>query len=164
MWDDAVGCVDAVRWWGVALTIVAVAWGGNQFTPLLTMYQQVAGFDDFTVRLLLFAYVVGLIPSLLGSSWVARRTGLRLPMLLALGLSAVGSALIAIGADSVPLMFAGRTLIGIALGTGMVLGGTCGITTAFSALLCLISLGPGFFVQRIVGRIQRAERIGSCVR
>lgn len=27
------------RWWGVAAAMFAIAWGGNEFTPLLVMYK-----------------------------------------------------------------------------------------------------------------------------
>lgn len=111
-------------WLAVTLAIAAVAWGGNQFTPLLLMYQRVAGFDEFTVRLLLFAYVIGLVPSLMGAPWLGRKWGRRNALLAAVAVSAAGSILMAIDAASVPLVFIGRTLIGLALGIGMVLGRT----------------------------------------
>lgn len=45
-----------------------IAWGGNEFTPLLVMYRQ-AGQSAASVDTLLFAYVLGIIPPF---SWVDR--------------------------------------------------------------------------------------------
>nr|EJI98993.1 transporter domain protein [Rhodococcus sp. JVH1] len=56
-----------------------VAWGGNQFTPLLTMYRAERGYSELAVNTLLFAYVIGLIPSLLLAHRLAERWGPRLP-------------------------------------------------------------------------------------
>ncbi|WP_188806867.1 MFS transporter [Citricoccus zhacaiensis] len=100
-----------------------VAWGGNQFTPLLSMYRAENGFSDVTVNTLLFAYVVGLVPSLLLASAAAKRFGLKPMLVAALPMSALGSALLILGSTAPAVMFLGRTLIGLALGIGMVVGG-----------------------------------------
>ena len=52
-------------WLPVALTMFAVAWGGNEFTPLLVMYREVGDFSAVTVDALLAAYVLGIVPALL---------------------------------------------------------------------------------------------------
>lgn len=102
----------------------AVAWGGNQFTPLLGMYRARAGYDDVTVTVLLFAYVIGLVPSLLGASSISQRVGRRTTLLVALALSIGGSVLVAAAPASPWCIGSGRLLTGLALGTGMVLGAT----------------------------------------
>lgn len=112
------------RWRAVAATMFAVAWGGNQFTPLLSMYEHRSAFDHVTVTLLLFAYVVGLAPSLLAASALAARFGARRMLLIALVGSAAGSVMIAAGEHTAGVIFAGRLVIGIALGIGMVVGGS----------------------------------------
>ncbi|RZL83935.1 MAG: hypothetical protein EOP32_05390 [Rhodococcus sp. (in: high G+C Gram-positive bacteria)] len=158
---------------------------------------------------LLFAYVVGLIPSLLLAHRLAARWGTRDPLVLAVPLSALGSILVAAGSHNPALMFAGRMSTGVALGIGMVVGGLAldslsttsgraprasamsltsgfavgagtaapwifgalgiayavlppivaaelaGFDSAFSGLLCLLSLGLGFVAQRLVGRTPR---------
>ena len=53
------------HWMAVAAATFAIAWGGNEFTPLLVMYRADAGFSPVTVDLLLFAYVLGIVPALL---------------------------------------------------------------------------------------------------
>ena len=110
-------------WRAVCLAMFAVAWGGNQFTPLLSMYRAESSFSEVTVNVLLFAYVVGLVPSLLASPAVATRFGGKKPLAAAVCLSAMGSLLLMAGPSAPALMFLARTLTGVALGLGMVVGG-----------------------------------------
>ena len=51
-------------WLGVSAAMVAIAWGGNEFTPLLVMYKA-HGLALTAVDLLLFYYVLGIVPALL---------------------------------------------------------------------------------------------------
>ena len=102
----------------------AVAWGGNQFTPLLVMYRLQHGFSAFTVYVFLFAYVIGIVPALLIGGPLSDRVGRRSVMLLAPAIAAAGSILIAVGADLSWLLLAGRFFAGIALGIGMAVGGS----------------------------------------
>ena len=114
----------AHRWALVAAGMFAVAWGGNQFTPLLVMYRLQHGFSAFTVYVFLFAYVIGIVPALLIGGLLSDRVGRRSVMLLAPAIAAVGSILIAVGADLFWLLLAGRVFAGIALGIGMAVGGS----------------------------------------
>ncbi|HEY9293567.1 MAG TPA: MFS transporter [Microlunatus sp.] len=111
-----------LRWTGVALALFAVAWGGNQFTPLLVMYRQHSGFSSQAVTLLLAAYVLGIIPALLLGGPLSDRYGRRPLMYPAPVLAALGSGVLAVGAGSEPVLFAGRVLCGVALGLGMAAG------------------------------------------
>jgi MFS family permease len=106
----------------VPLALAAVAWGGNQFTPLLVMYRHVAGYSSQTVTVLLAAYVIGIVPALLFGGPLSDRYGRRPLMYPAPVIAAAGSAALAAGADSVVLLFAGRMLSGVALGLGMAVG------------------------------------------
>ncbi len=112
------------RWILVAAGMFAVAWGGNEFTPLLVMYRLDHGFSAITVDTLLFAYVLGIIPALLICGPLSDRLGRRLVMLPATAVAAAGSTLIALGADTTALLLSGRVLSGIALGIGMAVGGS----------------------------------------
>ena len=47
-------------WMRVSSALLAVAWGGNEFTPLLVMYRTVEGYEQVAVDMLLAAYVLGL--------------------------------------------------------------------------------------------------------
>lgn len=112
------------RWMLVAAGLFAVAWGGNEFTPLLVMYRLEHGFSAFTVDTFLFAYVIGIIPALLICGPLSDRIGRRPIMLPATAVAAAGSILIAFGADEAGVLFGGRVLSGIALGIGMAVGGS----------------------------------------
>ncbi|OZF52416.1 MFS transporter [Rhodococcus sp. 14-2470-1b] len=112
------------RWILVAAGMFAVAWGGNEFTPLLVMYRLEHGFSAITVDTFLFAYVIGIVPALLVCGPLSDRLGRRPVMLPATAVAAAGSILIAIGADTAAILFFGRVLSGVALGIGMAVGGS----------------------------------------
>lgn len=111
-------------WLQVAATMFAVAWGGNEFTPLLGMYRADHGFSPVTVDLFLFAYVLGIVPALLLGGPLSDRLGRRPILLPAPVLTVAGSVLLALGADSAAMLIAGRILCGVALGLGMAVGGS----------------------------------------
>jgi MFS family permease len=111
-------------WVGAAAAVFAIAWGGNEFTPLLVMYRRDAGLSAVTVDILLFAYVVGIVPALLIGGPLSDRLGRRPLMVPAPALAAAGSLLLSLGVTSVPLLIAGRVLSGVALGLAMAVGGS----------------------------------------
>lgn len=108
-------------WWAVSAAMFAIAWGGNEFTPLLVMYKQ-DGLPVTTVDLLLFEYVLGIVPALLIGGPLSDRYGRRPLMRPAPLVAAAGSLLLAFGSDTVPLLSAGRVLCGVALGLAMAVG------------------------------------------
>nr|WP_234897259.1 MFS transporter [Mycolicibacterium vanbaalenii] len=110
-------------WLTVAAATCAIAWGGNEFTPLLVMYRSHGGFSALTVDLLLFAYVLGIVPALLIGGPLSDRYGRRPLMLPAPVLAALGSMILAVGADSALMLALGRVFSGIALGLAMAVGG-----------------------------------------
>ncbi|MCJ0891485.1 MFS transporter [Rhodococcus sp. ARC_M5] len=112
------------RWLLVASGMFAVAWGGNEFTPLLVMYRLDHGFSAVVVDTFLFAYVLGIIPAMLICGPLSDRLGRRPIMLPAPAIAAAGSILIALGPDNAYMLFGGRVLSGIALGIGMAVGGS----------------------------------------
>ncbi|MFD0363074.1 MFS transporter [Nocardia sp. GCM10030253] len=109
------------RWWGVAAAMFAIAWGGNEFTPLLVMYKN-NGLPVTTVDLLLFEYVLGIVPALLIGGPLSDRYGRRQLLRPAPLIAAAGSLLLAFGSASVPVLSAGRVLCGVALGLAMAVG------------------------------------------
>lgn len=111
-------------WFAVALATFAIAWGGNEFTPLLVMYRLGDGFSALTVDLLLFAYVLGIVPALLIGGPLSDRLGRRPVMLPAPLLAALGSLILAAGAHSAWMLGAGRVFSGLALGLAMAVGGS----------------------------------------
>lgn len=112
------------HWLAVAVATFAIAWGGNEFTPLLVMYRAGDTFSALTVDLLLFAYVLGIVPALLIGGPLSDRFGRRPLMLPAPVLAAVGSSILACGAESALLLGLGRVFSGLALGLAMAVGGS----------------------------------------
>lgn len=109
-------------WMSVCTAIFAVAWGGNEFTPLLVMYRQQDQMTAIVLDVLLAAYVLGIVPALILGGPLSDRVGRR-PLFLPAPLIAIaGSGLLALGAESPVLLFAGRVLSGVALGLVMAVG------------------------------------------
>lgn len=109
-------------WLAVCAALFAVAWGGNEFTPLLVMYRQEPQMTPLTLDVLLGAYVLGIVPALIIGGPLSDRFGRR-PLFIPAPLIAVaGSILLASGPESAPLLFAGRVLSGVALGLVMAVG------------------------------------------
>ncbi len=107
--------------WAIAAAAMFVCgWGGNQFTPLLTMYRQANGYPATVVDALLGAYVLGLAPALLAGGPLSNRYGRRPVVMVGLASSALGSASLAVAA--LPFLAAGRLLSGMAVGLGMAAG------------------------------------------
>ncbi len=111
-------------WALVSAAMFAVAWGGNEFTPLLVMYRLDHGYSPVVVDLFLFAYVLGIVPAMLVGGPLSDRLGRRPLMLPAPFVAAAGSLVLALGADSAALLVAGRILSGVGLGLGMAVGGS----------------------------------------
>lgn len=128
--------VDARTWLRVGALMFAVAWGGNEFTPLLVMYREVSHLSVLTVDALLAAYVVGIVPALLIGGPLSDRYGRRPLLLPAAPLGIVGSLVLALGPASVPALAAGRVLSGLALGLVMAVG------TTWVAELCAAAGSP----------------------
>lgn len=112
------------QWFLVAIAVFAVAWGGNQFTPLMVMYRLNGDLDLVFVDLLLFIYALGIAPALLISGPLSDRIGRKPVMLSAPVFSIVGSALIAAGETTGPLLLVGRALSGVGVGIAMAVGGS----------------------------------------
>lgn len=110
-------------WPAAALAVSACGWGGNQFTPLLVMYRD-AGLSVVTVDALLGAYVLGLVPGLLGAGTLAARHGRKPVMLTGTALSLLASVLLALGRFGVGWLAAGRFVTGVAVAVAMAVGST----------------------------------------
>jgi MFS family permease len=100
-----------------------VAWGGNEFTPLLVLYR-LTGLEPVAADALLGAYVIGIVPALLLGGPLSDRFGRRPLLLPAAPVAAIGSVLLALGATTPWLLGAGRVLSGVALGLVMAVGTT----------------------------------------
>jgi len=102
--------------------LFAVAWGGNEFTPLLVMYRVDQQMSALVVDLLLAAYVLGIVPGLLLGGPLSDRHGRRPLMLWAPVFGMLGSAVLAAGSGEPAILAAGRVCSGIALGLVMAVG------------------------------------------
>lgn len=111
-------------WFLVAVAVFAVAWGGNQFTPLMVMYRLNGELDLVFVDLLLLVYALGIAPALLISGPLSDRIGRKPVMMAAPFFSIVGSVLIAAGESTGLLLLAGRMLSGVGVGIAMAVGGS----------------------------------------
>lgn len=116
--------VNKHSWFPVAGTMVAVAWGGNEFTPLLVMYRETSNFSQVTVNGLLAAYVLGIIPALLVGGPLSDLIGRKPALLPAAPLSLMGSFLLSIAPHEPLIIALGRVLCGMALGLVMAVGST----------------------------------------
>ena len=111
-------------WLAVALSIFTVAWGGNEFTPLLVFYRGEGVFSDLFIDLLLVFYAIGVAVGLLAAGPLSDRYGRRAVMLPAPLLAMIGSGLIAAGEEIPLLIAAGRVFSGLAVGMVMTAGGS----------------------------------------
>ena len=121
---SGVSAGSAKRWLAVAAATFAVAWGGNEFTPLLVMYREQSHFSQVTVNGLLAAYVLGIVPALLISGPLSDYIGRRPTMLPAAPLSLLGSFLLSIAPNEPLVIAVGRIMCGLALGIVMAVGST----------------------------------------
>ncbi|PXW25793.1 UNVERIFIED_CONTAM: MFS transporter [Williamsia faeni] len=109
-------------WLGVWGAIFVCCWGGNQFSPLLLMYEERAHYSSVVVNALLATYVFGLIPALLVTGSMSDRHGRKVWMLVGVASTLLGSALLACGTFGVILLAAGRLFSGVGVGVAMAVG------------------------------------------
>jgi MFS family permease len=110
-------------WLVVAAAMFAIGGGGNQFTPLLIVYRELAGYSPVSVDVFLGAYVVGLIPGLLVASALSDRYGRKPVLLCGTAASIAGSAILALGTwGGAGAIITGRLLCGVAVGVAMAVG------------------------------------------
>jgi MFS family permease len=110
-------------WLQAALAVAAIAWGAQQFTPLLLLYRELLHLSATEVQATFVPYVVGLIPGLLFGGPCSDRFGRRkvmVPTVLASGLATV---LLIIGTHGLGWIFAARFISGAASGAGFSCGG-----------------------------------------
>jgi hypothetical protein len=111
-------------WRSAAPAILAAAWGGNHFSPLLLLYRAVDGYSAVQVNLFFAFYVLGLIPGFLVAGPLSDRHGRKPLVVAALALGVAGSVILALGSASVLWMCAGRLVSGVSVAVAMVVGTT----------------------------------------
>ena len=109
--------------WRLAVpSLFFMAWGGNHFTPLLPLYDDVADLIPWQTNMLLGTYVFGLIPGLLVAAALSDVYGRKPIALAGLISSGIGNLLILLGPASLSMLYTGRFFAGLAVGIGMSVG------------------------------------------
>jgi MFS family permease len=109
-------------WLRVAGVMFGVAWGANQFSPLLLAYRLHAGVSQNTADALFGVYALGLIPALLVLGPISDARGRRTIVAAAGVLSALASVVLIAGQHTVELLYAGRFLAGVCSGAAFAAG------------------------------------------
>ena len=109
-------------WLRVAPAILALAYGGNQFSVLLLLYRAREGYSSVEVDLLFALYIVGIIPGFLVTGPLSDRYGRRPLLVAGVVLGCLGSVVLAAGAGSVAALGVGRLVSGVSVAIAMVVG------------------------------------------
>lgn len=107
-------------WMRAGAALFGVAWGSNQFTPMLLVYRQRLGLSTGTLEAMFGLYALGLIPGLLIAGPLSDARGRKPVMLASAVLSLAGTIALVVAGHAVGLLFAGRLLIG--MGSGAAFG------------------------------------------
>jgi len=105
--------------WG---SVFAMSWGGNQFSPLLLMYEDRQHYAPVLVNAFLGVYVLGLAPALLVAGSLSDRHGRKPVLLGGLVTGVVGSSLLAFGGLGPEFLLIGRLFSGATVGVAMAVG------------------------------------------
>ncbi|RKR76631.1 MFS transporter [Frondihabitans australicus] len=110
------------RWALVWGAVFVSSWGGNQFSPLLLMYENREHYTSLLVNAFLGVYVLGLAPALLVAGSLSDRHGRKRVTLVGLGTAIVGSGLLAFGPLGPEFLLIGRLFSGATVGIAMAVG------------------------------------------
>lgn len=110
--------------WRALIGLLVLTMGTSILTPLLPLYQKDFGLSTGTATLLFVTYTVTVCPTMLIAGNLADRLGRKRLLLPAMAVMTLASLVFAL-AESVPLLFAGRVLQGLAI------GGFLGVGAAF---------------------------------
>ncbi|HSO32339.1 MAG TPA: MFS transporter [Labilithrix sp.] len=103
----------------VELLLLTAGWGANHFATLLLVYRRQLGFAPADLGLLFGAYALGLVPGLLLAGRVSDARGRRAIVLPAAVIALAASVTLAFGGHGFGVLFAGRLLYGLAMGSVM---------------------------------------------
>lgn len=110
--------------WKALIGMLVLTMGTSTLTPLLPLYKSHFGISTGTATLLFVTYTVTVCPTMLIAGNLSDRLGRKRLLLPAMVLMTLASLVFAL-AESVPLLFAGRVLQGLAI------GGFLGVGAAF---------------------------------
>ena len=117
----------------LTLALFAVAWGANQFTPLLLIYRQEFGFGPAVLGALWGCYAVGLVPGLLIGGAASDARGRRPVVIPFFFLSLLATGVLIAGAVWSPALALGRLAAGVV--SGVVFGAGSAWLVELSAAL-----------------------------
>lgn len=139
-------------WPLVAVAVAAVAWGANQFSPMLLVYRDELDISAATAQATFGMYALGLLPGLLVGGPMSDRRGRRPVLTVALVASLLASVLLSLGGAGIGWLFAGRLLAGLASGAAFSSGAawikelTPAGETALGARRATVAMTAGFAV------------------
>ena len=110
--------------WKALIGLLVLTMGTSTLTPLLPLYQQHFNISTATATLLFVTYTVTVCPTMLIAGNLSDRLGRKRLLIPAMVVMTLASLVFAL-AESVPLLFAGRVLQGLAI------GGFLGVGAAF---------------------------------
>ncbi|GAA1690633.1 MFS transporter [Glycomyces endophyticus] len=98
------------------------SWAGNQFSPLLLLYQERQHYSTAAVNGFLGVYVLGLVPAFLLSGALSDRYGRRPVMFAGVVAAVAASTALAFGESGALMICVGRFLAGVTVGTATCVG------------------------------------------
>jgi MFS family permease len=110
--------------WKALIGLFVLTMGTSTLTPLLPLYQQDFGLSTGTATLLFVTYTITVCPTMLIAGNLSDRLGRKKLLLPAMAIMTLASLVFAL-AESVPMLFVGRVLQGLAI------GGFLGVGAAF---------------------------------
>jgi MFS family permease len=110
--------------WKALIGMLVLTMGTSTLTPLLPLYKEHFGISTATATLLFVTYTVTVCPTMLIAGNLSDRLGRKRLLLPAMATMTLASLVFAL-AESVPMLFAGRVLQGLAI------GGFLGVGAAF---------------------------------
>lgn len=110
--------------WKALIGMLVLTMGTSTLTPLLPLYKEHFGISTATATLLFVTYTVTVCPTMLIAGNLSDRLGRKRLLLPAMAIMTIASLVFAF-AESVPLLFVGRVLQGLAI------GGFLGVGAAF---------------------------------
>jgi MFS family permease len=110
--------------WKALIGLFVLTMGTSTLTPLLPLYKEHFHLSTATATLLFVTYTVTVVPTMLIAGNLSDRLGRKRLLLPAMAIMTLASLVFAV-AESVPLLFAGRVLQGLAI------GGFLGVGAAF---------------------------------